>query len=318
MAAYTFKHGDRPLDGYTIQRGIGRGGFGEVYFAHSDGGREVALKYLRESPDIELRGVSAVMNLSSPHLVKVFDVKKSADDEYFIIMEYINGPTLRDMLIAEPKGLGPEKAAFFVREIAKGLSFLHDRGVVHRDMKPGNIFYEEGYVKIGDYGLSKFISISRHSGQTASVGTVHYMAPEIGSGQYHRGIDIYALGVMLYEMVMGRVPYEGSTTAEVLMKHLTGRPEVDELPSPFGRVIRKALEKDPKDRYQTVDEMVEDLLEVDEVRTGLANFDTMSLTEAVKRIRPRVDAVASPTVTQPDGRQHAPPPLPPRHGQVGS
>ncbi len=313
MAAYTFKHGDRPLDGYTIQRGVGRGGFGEVYFAQSDGGREVALKYLRENPDVELRGVSAVMNLSSPHLVKVFDVKKNADGDYFIIMEYINGPTLRDMLIAEPKGLGPQKAAFFVREIAKGLSFLHDRGVVHRDMKPGNIFYEQGYVKIGDYGLSKFISISRHSAQTASVGTVHYMAPEIGSGHYHRGIDIYALGVMLYEMVMGRVPYEGSTTAEVLMKHLTGRPEVDDLPQPFGRVIRKALEKDPKDRYQTVDEMTEDLLEVEEVRSQLANFDTVSLTKAIKNIRPRIDAAESPTITQP--YRATPPPAPPLPGR---
>ena len=316
MAAYTFKHGDRPLDGYTIQRAVGRGGFGEVYFAQSDGGREVALKYLRENPDIELRGVSAVMNLSSPHLVKVFDVKKSADGDYFIIMEYITGPTLRDMLIAEPKGLGPQRAAFFVREIAKGLSFLHDRGVVHRDMKPGNIFYEDGYVKIGDYGLSKFISVSRHSVQTASVGTVHYMAPEIGSGNYHRGIDIYALGVMLYEMMMGRVPYEGSTTAEVLMKHLTGRPEVDDLPQPFGRVIRRALEKDPKDRYQTADEMIEDLLEVDEVRSGLANFDTMSLTEAVKHIRPRVEPAESPTITQP--YRATPPPVPPGVQPVGT
>ncbi len=300
--AYTYRNGDRPLEGYTIQRAVGRGGFGEVYFAHSDGGREVALKYLRENPSIELRGVSACMNLSNPHLVKVFDIKQNTDGDYFIIMEYINGPSLRDMLTAEPKGMGPQKAAFFVREITKGLAFLHDRGIVHRDMKPGNIFYEEGYVKIGDYGLSKFISVSRHSAQTASVGTVHYMAPEIGSGNYHRGIDIYALGVMLYEMLLGRLPYEGSSTAEVLMKHLTAQPAVEELPQPFGQVIRKALAKDPKDRYQTADEMAEDLLEVESVRASLAGFDTISLTEGVKHVSPREEPPPPPG--------HAPPPPP--------
>ncbi len=156
-------------------------------------------------------------------------------------------------------------------------------------MKPGNIFYEEGYVKIGDYGLTKFISVSQQSAQTASVGTVHYMAPEIGTGNYHRGIDIYALGVILYEMLLGRVPYEGSSTGEVLMKHLTAQPAVDDLPEPFGNVIRKALAKDPKDRYQTVGEMAEEILDVDEVKQSLMGFDAMSLTQAVRQAVPRLD-----------------------------
>ncbi len=276
--AFTFKHGDRPLEGYTIQRGIGRGGFGEVYYAVSDGGREVALKYLRDNAEIELRGVSHCMNLKSPHLVTIFDVVKSPDGEFFIIMEHVSGPSLRDVLIAEPTGVGVEKAAFFMREIGKGLGYLHDRGIVHRDMKPANIFYEEGHVKIGDYGLSKFISVSRHSAQTTSVGTVHYMAPEVGSGNYHRGIDIYALGVILYEMLLGKVPFEGSSMGEILMKHLTERPEIEGLPEPFGKVIRKALEKDPKDRYQTVHEMVDDILDVGAVRQSLAGFNPTTIT----------------------------------------
>ncbi len=281
--AYTFKHGDRPLDGYTIQRGIGRGGFGEVYYAISDGGREVALKYLRDNAEIELRGVTHCMNLKSPHLVSIFDVKKSADGEYFIIMEHIAGPSLCELLIAEPSGLGVEKAAYFLREIGRGLAYLHDRGIVHRDMKPANIFYEDGHVKIGDYGLSKFISVSRHSAQTTSIGTVHYMAPEVGSGNYHRGIDIYALGVILYEMLLGRVPFEGSSMGEVLMKHLTEQPEVTGLPEPFGKVIRKALEKDPKDRYQNVNEMIDDMLEVGDVRNSLAGFNPNSIASMPRR-----------------------------------
>ena len=279
--AYTFKHGDRPLDGYTIQRPVGSGGFGEVYYAVSDGGREVALKYLKENPEVELRGVSHCINLKSPHLVTIFDVKKNAEGDYFIIMEYCSGPSLRDLLIAEPGGFEPQKAAFFMREIAKGLSYLHDRGIVHRDLKPGNLFYDDGYVKIGDYGLSKFISVSRHSAQTASIGTVHYMAPEIGSGNYSRGVDIYALGVMLYEMLLGKVPFEGSSMAEVLMKHLMNQPELNGLPDPFTTVIRRALEKDPNDRYQTVHEMAEALLGVEAIGRSAAGFDPASLSVAV-------------------------------------
>ena len=305
--AYTFKHGDRPVEGYTIQRAVGRGGFGEVYYSLSDGGREVAIKYLRDNPQVELRGVANCINLKSPHLVAIFDVKKTVDDEYAIIMEYCSGPSLRDLLIAEPRGFEPQKAAFFVREIAKGLTYLHDRGIVHRDLKPGNIFYDDGYVKIGDYGLSKFIAVSRHSGQTASVGTVHYMAPEIGSGNYSKGVDIYALGVMLYEMLLGKVPFEGSSLAEVLMKHLTTRPEIDDLPHPFGQVIRKALEKDPKDRYQTVDEMVGDLLDVEEVRESLAGFRPQSLQQAVRRGTP--EGLDSPQPSPNPPPAWAPPPF---------
>ncbi|MCG3137097.1 MAG: Serine/threonine-protein kinase PknD [Phycisphaerae bacterium] len=276
--AYTYKHGDRPLEGYQIQRAVGRGGFGEVYYAVSDSGREVALKYLRDNPEVELRGITQCMNLKSPYLVNIFDVKQNAQGEYFVIMEYVNGPSLRDMLIAEPKGLGLQKAAFFVRELAKGLSYLHDRGIVHRDLKPGNIFYEDGYAKIGDYGLSKFISVSRHSAQTSSVGTVHYMAPEVGSGNYSKTIDIYALGVMLYEMLLGRVPYEGASMGEVLMKHLTQQPEVDQLPAPFADVIRKALAKDPKDRYQDVSEMVESIFGQEQIQESMRGFEPASLT----------------------------------------
>jgi hypothetical protein len=281
--AFTYKHGDRPLDGYEIQRGVGRGGFGEVYYAISDGGREVALKYLRENPEVELRGISSCINLKSPHLVSIFDVKQNKDGDYFVIMEYISGPSLRDLLVAEPQGLGTQKAAFFVKELAKGLGYLHDRGIVHRDLKPGNIFYEDGYVKICDYGLSKYISVSRHSAQTASVGTVHYMAPEVGSGNYSRSIDIYALGVMLYEMLLGRVPYEGASMGEVLMKHLTSQPEVDQLPQPFASVIRKALAKDPNDRYQNVTEMVEDILGEEDVKRSVHGFEPQSLSTVAAR-----------------------------------
>ncbi len=296
--AFSFKHGDRPIEGYEIKRGLGRGGFGEVYYAISDGGREVALKYLHSFQEIELRGVSHCINMKSPNLVSIFDVVKNDDGECFVIMEHISGPSLRDMLIAEPGGLGTEKATFFLREIARGLSYLHERGIVHRDLKPGNIFYEEGYVKIGDYGLSKFIAASAAGAQTQSVGTVHYMAPEVGSGRYSSSIDIYALGVILYEMLLGKVPFEGQSAGEVLMKHLMEQPEVDQLPQPFPRVIRKALAKDPQDRYQNVKAMVEDLLGPGRFE----RFDTDSLTPiaafAARNLRQEAPTMPAPTAPE--------------------
>jgi hypothetical protein len=302
--AYTFRHGDRPLEGYTIQRAVGRGGFGEVYYALADSGKQVALKYLRENADVELRGIAHVMNLKSPHLVTIYDVRQTAENDPFVVMEYISGPSLRDLLNAEPDGLGAAKSAYFLAEIAKGLSYLHERGIVHRDLKPGNIFYDDGYVKIGDYGLSKHISVSKHSGQTASVGTVHYMAPEIGSGSYTKAIDIYAMGVIVYEMLTGKLPFSGSSMGEILMRHLSERPDVSGVPEPFRHVIAKALAKDPNERYADVNAMVDEITAEVDLSRSMQSFDPATLSRV-----PRSDAPDEPTRTQ--GGAVRPPPLPP-------
>ncbi|HUW82813.1 MAG TPA: protein kinase [Phycisphaerae bacterium] len=288
MKRFQYKHGDRPLAGYAIQRAAGRGGFGEVYYALSDSGREVALKAIQGYETIELRGVSQCMNLKSPHLVTIFDLKYNDEDRPFVIMEYVAGPSLRQLLDESPAGLGEQKAAFFLREIGKGLTFLHDRGIVHRDLKPGNVFYEDGYVKIGDYGLSKAISQSHQSGQTVTVGTVHYMAPEIGAGRYDRSIDIYALGVVLYEMLSGQVPFFGSSPGEILMKHLAAEPSLEEIPEPFAAVIGRALAKDPAERYQTVQEMVEAVFGADHVRQSVSHFAPESLSMVAERAARKV------------------------------
>src|SRR5580700_8936812 len=274
---YQYKHGDRPLEGYTIQRAAGRGGFGEVYYAHSDSGREVALKVVNTYEQIELRGISQCMNLKSPHLVTIFDVKYGEDGRPWVIMEFVSGPSLRELLDAAPSGLGVAKAAFFLREIGKGLTYLHDCGIVHRDLKPGNIFFENGYVKIGDYGLSKAMSMTRHSGQTVAVGTLHYMAPEIGEGKYDRSIDIYALGALLYEMLTGQVPFLGSSPAEVLMKHLRSEVNLDGLEEPFKSVIHKAMAKNPDDRYRSVQEMVEAVFGSEAIRDSVSQFSPGTL-----------------------------------------
>ena len=306
MDAYQYKYGDRPLEGYTIQRAAGRGGFGEVYYAVSDSGRQVALKVVQSHEQIELRGISQCMNLKSPHLVTVFDVKYNDQKRPFVVMEYVSGPSLSDLLKESPGGLGTQKAAFFLREIAKGLSYLHECGIVHRDLKPSNIFYENGYAKIGDYGLTKAISASRHVSHTITVGTVHYMAPEIGAGKYDRSVDIYALGVLLYEMLTGQVPFLGASPGEILMKHMTAHPDLSNVEEPFARVIRKALAKDPAERYQTVQELVEDVFGAEHVRNSVSQFAPEELSmvaehvaQKIGRVQPKVGGQAG----QPGQRQ---------------
>ncbi|MEN6337554.1 MAG: protein kinase [Phycisphaerales bacterium] len=288
MDTYQYKYGDRPLEGYTIQRAAGRGGFGEVYYAISDSGRQVALKVVQSYEQIELRGISQCMNLKSPHLVTVFDVKHNDQGKPFVIMEYVAGPSLADLLKESPGGLGSQKAAFFLREIGKGLSFLHECGIVHRDLKPGNIFYENGYVKIGDYGLTKAISASHDCSHTITVGTVHYMAPEIGAGRYDRSIDIYALGILLYEMLTGQVPFLGASPAEILMKHMTAAPDLTNIEEPFARVIRKALAKDPAERYQSVQDMVEDVFGTEHVRNSVSQFAPEELSVVAEHIAQKI------------------------------
>ena len=308
MPTYRYQPGDRPLEGFTVRAPAGRGGFGEVYFAESDAGREVALKALfvqQGHDEIELRGIRHCMNLKSPHLVSIFDVKNGHDDTPFVVMEYVAGPSLRDLLNDAPAGLGPDKAAFFLREVAKGLSHLHGYGVVHRDLKPANIFYEDGYVKIGDYGLSKLMSADAQASQTITVGTVHYMAPEIGAGKYDKSIDLYALGCLLYEMLTGKVPYAGASPSEVLMKHLQAEPDLRDVPEHFARVIKKALQKDPDQRYATAAEMVEDLFGADHVRNSVSQLNAAELSTYAARVGRRVDAAPTPMPTPtPTGRRN--------------
>ncbi len=304
MEAYQYKYGDRPLEGYTIQRAAGRGGFGEVYYAISDSGRQVALKVVQSHEQIELRGISQCMNLKSPHLVTVFDVKHNDQGRPFVIMEYVSGPSLSDLLKETPGGLGTQKAAFFLREIAKGLSYLHECGIVHRDLKPSNIFYENGYVKIGDYGLTKAISASRHVSHTITVGTVHYMAPEIGAGRYDRSVDIYALGVLFYEMLTGQVPFLGASPAEILMKHMSATADLSHIEEPFARVIRRALAKDPAERYQTVQEMVEDIFGTEHVRNSVSQFSPEELSVVAQHVAQKIGrAQPKPGAYPPGGAQ---------------
>ncbi|MGQ0636117.1 MAG: serine/threonine protein kinase, partial [Planctomycetaceae bacterium] len=230
---FTFAPEATPLPGYTIKRAIDRGGFGEVYYGLSDSGKEVALKLLQQNQQIELRGVTQCLNLKHPNLVTIFDIRTDADGDHWVVMEFIAGKSLEQVLLEHPNGLPPAEVERWLSGMAEGIGFLHDRGIVHRDLKPANIFRENGVVKIGDVGLSKFITPSRRSVQTESVGTVYYMAPEVARGKYGSELDVYSLGVMTYEMLTGKVPFDGESTGEILMKHLTEAPDLSKVDAGF-------------------------------------------------------------------------------------
>jgi eukaryotic-like serine/threonine-protein kinase len=258
---FTHSPGATPVDGFTIRRGIHRGGFGEVYYAVSDAGKEVALKLLQHEQDVELRGVTQCLNLKHPNLVNLFDVKTDSHGESWVVMEYVSGTSLEDVLAAFPNGLPLDEVRDWLTGLVAGVSHLHDRGIVHRDLKPANVYRENGTVKVGDVGLSKKLGSDRRGAHTQSVGTVYYMAPEVAKGQYGPEVDVYSLGIMLYELVTGRVPFTGETTAEILMKHLTVRPDLIPLPEKLRPVVARALEKDPGRRTPTARQLLEQFVQ---------------------------------------------------------
>ncbi len=252
---FTFAPESRPLDGFTIKRAIARGGFGEVYYALTDSGKEVALKLLQDNLEVELRGVTQCLNLKHPNLVTLFDIKQDGDGDHWIVMEFVGGKTLDRVVHDHANGLPLDEVLAWLDGISAGIGFLHDRGIVHRDLKPANIFRENGIVKVGDVGLSKFIAPSRRSAHTQSVGTVYYMAPEVAKGRYGREVDVYSLAVILYELLTGKVPFDGETTAEILMKHLTERPNLEPISPHLRPLFEAALEKDPQLRTSDVLEL---------------------------------------------------------------
>ena len=252
---FTYSSGQRPLEGFTLKRGVGRGGFGEVYFAVSDGGKEVALKLVRGDTQIELRGVAQCLNLKHPNLVNLYDLRTDNQGDHWVVMEYVAGEPLNVVLGRHPNGLPRELAREWFLGLARAVAYLHDHGIVHRDLKPANIFLENGTVKVGDYGLCKSIGSSQRTAQTHSVGTVHYMAPEISTGNYGKQIDTYAAGIILYEMLTGRVPFDGESSGEILMKHLTTPPDLSKVPAEYLPIVSKALAKNPAQRYASMAEM---------------------------------------------------------------
>ncbi|WP_052640215.1 serine/threonine-protein kinase [Zavarzinella formosa] len=292
---FTYRWGQQPLAGFTIKRGLGQGGFGEVYFAVSDGGKEVALKLLlRGRTETELRGISNCLNLKHPNLVHLYDLRTDERDDHWLVMEYVQGEPLSSVLNRNPRGLPVEQARQWFLQIAKAVAYLHDHAVIHRDIKPGNVFVENGILKLGDYGLSKTVG-SASLTQSANVGTVYYMAPEVAKGACTKQVDVYACGVMLYEMLTGELPFRGDSWAEVALRHQTDMPELNKLPPEYLAVVEKALCKKPELRHADMEEMIQ------AVEAIGRQSEPARPSEVVKMI-------ASPAPAKPG--KTAPPPLP--------
>lgn len=244
---YYYRAGDRPLDGVTIKRAIGRGGFGEVYFAVTDAGKQLAVKHITRAVEVERRGAAHCINIKSHNLIQLYDFRTNAEGASFVLMEYVAGPSLKEVIEQHPKGLPDDQIRSHINGLVAGVAELHAAGIVHRDLKPANIFLEDGVVKVGDYGLSKTITeVDRD--HSVSVGTCHYMAPEIRSGRYDKPIDTYAIGVILYELITGRPPFQGETVAEILMRHQFDRPDLAHIPAHYREILARTLDKDPAKR----------------------------------------------------------------------
>jgi serine/threonine protein kinase len=273
---------------YRILARLGRGGLAEVYKAYQPGlDRYVSIKVLhshfRDDDDLMRRferEALIISRLRHPNIVPVYDFDREGD-LYFMAMEYIDGPTLKDEMKARKSANQPfslEEIARIFMALCSAIEYAHNRQMVHRDLKPSNVMInQEGQVVLTDFGIARVIGGTQHTPIGATVGTPAYMSPEQCQGQ--RGderSDIYSLGVILYEMATGTVPYDAETPFAIVIKHISEPLPVPtevnpNIPESVERVILKAMSKNPNDRYQTPLEMAEALREA----VGLEPDDTL-------------------------------------------
>ncbi len=257
---------------YKILRHIGSGGMAEVYLAQDQLlNRQVAIKVLRAqfNDDKTLLNqfkheAQSAARLSSPSIINVFDVCEE-NGKSFIVMEYVEGKTLKDLLEKQGR-LTPYQAVKIACDIAAGLSHAHKRNIIHCDIKPHNILITENMMpKIADFGIARMISSMTMVYTNSVIGSVHYLSPEQASGKTITAqSDIYSLGIVLYEMLTGHVPFDGNTAVAVAMMHVEKTPPplstyIEGLPECLQHVIDKALAKDLTKRYATAGELWQDL-----------------------------------------------------------
>ncbi|RJQ43928.1 MAG: Stk1 family PASTA domain-containing Ser/Thr kinase [Gaiellales bacterium] len=257
---------------YEIKSRLGSGGMADVYLAHDTHlNRDVAIKilYKRYASDAEFvarfqQEAKSAARLNHPHIVSIYD-RGEADGSYYIAMEYLQGKSLKE-LIAEKGLFPPDKAIFVTEQILEALQFAHEHDVVHRDIKPANIVVNgRGQVKVTDFGIARAGSSARMTETGSIIGTAQYLSPEQAKGKaVGQSSDLYSLGVVLYEMLTGRVPFEGENPVAIALKHISDIPVppqalVPELPDNLNNVVMKALAKNPADRYASAREFLADL-----------------------------------------------------------
>jgi eukaryotic-like serine/threonine-protein kinase len=282
---------------YRLEAKLGSGGMSTVYLACDETlDRSVAVKVMhREMSEQEdqlerfRQEARAVAKLSHPNIVSVIDAGEDGGHPY-IVFEYVEGETLKQR-IKRVGALDPQDAIAYAIEVARGLAVAHGRNLVHRDIKPQNVLIDaEGRAKLTDFGISRQLE---QDGMTATgrvLGTTDYVAPEQAMGQkVDPRTDVYSLGVVLYEMLVGQVPFEAESQVGVAMKHVNEElPDVQrrrpEVSAAVALVVERATAKDPAQRYQRIDEMIDDLstaLEVEAARAGSTTGEATSILDAV-------------------------------------
>lgn len=263
----------RKLDGrYEIKEIIGVGGMAVVYKAYdSIDDRIVAVKVLKEeylkNDDFRRRFKNeskAVAVLSHPNIVKVYDVSFGEKIQY-IVMEYIDGITLKEY-IDQQNVLTWKEAVHFTVQILRALQHAHERGIVHRDIKPQNIMMlEDGTIKVTDFGIARFAHSETRTMTDKAIGSVHYISPEQARGGLtDEKSDIYSVGVMLYEMLTGKLPFDAENAVSVAIMQMQDEPKAlhevnPDVPAGLEEITLKAMQKDPEQRYKSALEMLEDI-----------------------------------------------------------
>jgi len=264
--------GQKINDRYQIIKSIGEGGMANVYLAYDTIlDRDVAVKVLRGDLSNDEKFVRRFQrealnasSLSHPNIVEVYDVGED-NGQYFIVMEYIEGKNLKDLLKKRGK-LTVTEVVDIMSQIADGLSVAHDSYIIHRDIKPQNIMIlENGLVKITDFGIAMAMNATQLTQTNSVMGSVHYLPPEQASGKGSTlKSDIYSMGILMYELLTGKLPYRGDNAVEIALKHLKEplpsiREELPDIPQSVENVILKSAAKNPKNRYNDAREMYEDL-----------------------------------------------------------
>lgn len=260
------------LGKYRVLEPLGRGGMAQVYRAyHPQLDRYVAIKVLRSDLVEEQefltrfrREAQSVANLRHPNIVQIhdFDVQ---EDVYYMVMELLEGDTLKAQLTqyrAKGERLPLGEIARIMLDVLSGLAYAHDEGIIHRDIKPANIMVSRrGQAVVTDFGIAQIIGSTQFTVSGALMGTLSYMAPEQGlEGRTSKQSDLYSTGIVLYEMLTGRPPFDADTPLAILMKHVNDplplpRTINPDLPEPFEQILLKALSKDPQDRYANAGEL---------------------------------------------------------------